>query len=175
MLQGPKTGEIAIKTGGIIPNLLPAKPRGKISVRNSAGGKISLQKNRLDFFFSLSLSSLFLERFFYAKDTNNTTWSRKTSLIGGRDTWKARVDNEWPSARQRQPLSSSESSISNGSIYVTGVIEFMPVKGGWRGLEMRTAECVHSVRVQHSLSACISPYDGSRCVPPSVIRPEHDF
>lgn len=57
MLQGPKTGEIAIKTGGIIPNLLPAKPHGKISVRNSAGGKISLQKNRLDFFFpSLSLS-----------------------------------------------------------------------------------------------------------------------
>lgn len=29
---------------------------------------------------------------------------------------------------------------------------------------MRTAKCVHSVRVQHSLSACISPYDGSRCV-----------
>lgn len=85
-------------------------------------------------------------------------------MIGGRDISKARVDNEWPSARQPRPLSSSESSISNGSIYVTGVIEFMPVKGGWRRLEMRTAKCVHSVRVQHSLSACISPYDGSRCV-----------
>lgn len=85
-------------------------------------------------------------------------------MIGGRDISKARVDNEWPSARQPRPLSSSESSISNGSIYVTGVIEFMPVKGGWRRLEMRTAKCVHSVRVQHSLSACTSPYDGSRCV-----------
>lgn len=45
MLQGPKTGETAIKTGGIIPNLLPAKPRGKYLCETRPVEKYDCRKN----------------------------------------------------------------------------------------------------------------------------------
>lgn len=55
MLQGPKTGETAIKTGGIIPNLLPAKPRGKYLCETRPVEKYDCRKSDL-------FSPSFLER-----------------------------------------------------------------------------------------------------------------
>lgn len=68
MLQGPKTGETAIKTGGIIPNLLPAKPRGKYLCETRLAEKYDLTFSSSLLFFSLTLSLFSSERFFYDED-----------------------------------------------------------------------------------------------------------
>lgn len=65
MLQGPKTGETAIKTGGIIPNLLLAKPRGKYLCEIRPVEKYDCRKSDLTFSPPLFLSEQF---FSHAKD-----------------------------------------------------------------------------------------------------------